>query len=116
MLLGLVAGDAALVWLLVSSIPRHTPIPIVIAALGIAVVTLLMAGLFMVNPNEGQVLQLFGKYAGTAKMQGLRWANPFLAKKKSERLIPFDFAPERVDAAANHRLHKHIATQAYQTT
>ena len=82
MLLGLVAGDASLVWLLVSSIPRHTPIPIVIAALGIAVVTLLMAGLFMVNPNEGQVLQLFGKYAGTAKMQGLRWANPFLAKKK----------------------------------
>ncbi len=27
----------------------------------------MLAGLFMVNPNEGRVLQLFGKYVGTAK-------------------------------------------------
>jgi regulator of protease activity HflC (stomatin/prohibitin superfamily) len=38
-------------------------------------------GLFMVNPNEGKVLQIFGKYAGTAREPGLRWANPFYAKK-----------------------------------
>jgi regulator of protease activity HflC (stomatin/prohibitin superfamily) len=38
-------------------------------------------GLFMVNPNEGKVLQIFGKYAGTARDPGLRWANPFYAKK-----------------------------------
>ncbi|MBV1908813.1 MAG: SPFH domain-containing protein [Kangiellaceae bacterium] len=37
-------------------------------------------GLFMVNPNEGRVLQLFGKYIGTVKTPGLRWANPFYAK------------------------------------
>jgi regulator of protease activity HflC (stomatin/prohibitin superfamily) len=42
----------------------------------------LLAGLFMVNPNEGRVLQLFGKYVGTAKMEGLRWANPFYSKRK----------------------------------
>ena len=42
----------------------------------------LTAGLFMVNPNEGKVLQLFGEYMGTAKEQGLRWANPFYTKKK----------------------------------
>lgn len=41
-----------------------------------------MGGLFMVNPNEGRVLQLFGKYAGTAKNDGLRWANPLYSKKK----------------------------------
>jgi regulator of protease activity HflC (stomatin/prohibitin superfamily) len=35
----------------------------------------------MVNPNEGKVLQIFGKYAGTAREPGLRWANPFYAKK-----------------------------------
>jgi regulator of protease activity HflC (stomatin/prohibitin superfamily) len=42
----------------------------------------LLAGLFMVNPNEGRVLQLFGKYVGTAKTEGLRWANPFYSKRK----------------------------------
>ncbi|MEW6051708.1 MAG: SPFH domain-containing protein [Candidatus Zixiibacteriota bacterium] len=41
-----------------------------------------LAGLFMVNPNQGQVMQLFGKYVGTAKQEGLRWANPLYAKKK----------------------------------
>jgi len=43
---------------------------------------LLLAGLFVVNPNEGAVLQLFGAYAGTVKIPGLRWANPFYTKKK----------------------------------
>jgi len=37
-------------------------------------------GFFMVAPNEGKVLQLFGKYIGTVKLSGLRWANPFYAK------------------------------------
>lgn len=39
-------------------------------------------GFFMVNPNEGVVLQLFGAYRGTARTEGLRFANPFYAKKK----------------------------------
>ncbi|MCX6829670.1 MAG: SPFH domain-containing protein [candidate division Zixibacteria bacterium] len=42
----------------------------------------LLGGLFMVNPNEGRVLQLFGKYVGTARMEGLRWANPLYAKRR----------------------------------
>lgn len=42
----------------------------------------MLAGLFMVNPNEGRVLQLFGKYVGTAKQEGLRWANPLYAKRR----------------------------------
>ncbi|MDH3399690.1 MAG: SPFH domain-containing protein [Chromatiales bacterium] len=47
-----------------------------------AIITLVCwFGLFMVNPNEGKVLQIFGKYAGTAREPGLRWANPFYAKK-----------------------------------
>ncbi len=38
------------------------------------------AGFFMVHPNEAKVLQLFGKYVGTAHDPGLRWANPFYSK------------------------------------
>jgi len=41
-----------------------------------------LAGLFTVAPNQGHVLQLFGAYRGTAREQGLRWANPFFTKKR----------------------------------
>ena len=51
----------------------------------------LLAGLFMVNPNEGRVLQLFGDYRGTVKTPGLRWANPFYTKKRiSQRVRNFE--------------------------
>ncbi len=43
---------------------------------------LLLLGLFVVNPNEGRVLQLFGKYVGTVKEPGLQWANPLYSKKR----------------------------------
>ncbi len=46
-----------------------------------ALLALLLRGLFVVQPNTGAVLQLFGHYAGTAREAGLRWANPFLTKK-----------------------------------
>jgi SPFH domain/Band 7 family protein len=39
-------------------------------------------GVFVLNPNEGKVLQLFGDYRGTARTPGLRWANPFLTKRR----------------------------------
>jgi len=38
---------------------------------------LILKGLFMVQPNEAKVLQLFGHYVGSARVAGLRWANPF---------------------------------------
>src|SRR5262245_60083300 len=40
------------------------------------------AGLFVVNPNEGRVMQLFGRYVGTVKQEGLRWTNPFYSKRQ----------------------------------
>ena len=43
---------------------------------------LLLAGLFTVQPNEGKVLQLFGRYVGTVREPGLRWANPFFTKHR----------------------------------
>jgi regulator of protease activity HflC (stomatin/prohibitin superfamily) len=49
-------------------------------ALASVIVAICWAGLFMVHPNEAKVLQLFGKYAGTAHDPGLKWANPFYAK------------------------------------
>src|SRR5688500_1995051 len=48
----------------------------------IVLVLFLIRGFFLVAPNEARVLQLFGDYAGTAKIPGLRWANPFFTRKK----------------------------------
>ena len=56
------------------------------------------AGLFMVNPNQAKVLQLFGRYAGTAKTQGLNWANPFFTKRPiSLRVRNFETAKLKVN-------------------
>ncbi len=52
---------------------------------------LLMMGLFLVNPNEAKVLQLFGNYVGTVKKPGLRWASPFYSKRRiSQRIRNFE--------------------------
>ena len=60
------------------------PSAVVVIALSLALVlnAFLFAGLFVVNPNEGRVLQLFGDYVGTAKKPGLAWANPLFTKKR----------------------------------
>lgn len=39
-------------------------------------------GFFMVAPNQGRVLQLFGRYVGSERSEGLRWANPLYMKAK----------------------------------
>lgn len=39
-------------------------------------------GFFMVSPNQGRVIQLFGKYIGTARDPGLRWTNPFFSTRE----------------------------------
>ncbi len=63
-----------------------------------ALIIFLLAGLFVVNPNEGRVLQLFGRYIGTAKDPGLRWANPFFTKRKiSLRVRNFETERSKVN-------------------
>ncbi|MDH3820817.1 MAG: SPFH domain-containing protein [Gammaproteobacteria bacterium] len=62
------------------------------------VVLICWAGLFMVHPNEAKVLQLFGKYVGTCHDAGLRWANPFYAKKSvSVRVRNFESGKLKVN-------------------
>jgi regulator of protease activity HflC (stomatin/prohibitin superfamily) len=38
-------------------------------------------GLTIVNPNTARVVQLFGRYQGTLKTEGLRWVNPFTRRR-----------------------------------
>jgi regulator of protease activity HflC (stomatin/prohibitin superfamily) len=54
---------------------------IVIIPLGILDI-ICLGGLFSVAPNDARVLQLFGRYIGTVRDPGLKWANPFFTKRK----------------------------------
>lgn len=59
---------------------------------------LFVCGVFSVNPNEGRVLQLFGKYTGTVLQPGLRWANPFYSKRRvSMRVRNFETGKMKVN-------------------
>ncbi|TXI49159.1 MAG: SPFH domain-containing protein [Lysobacter sp.] len=68
---------------------------------GCVVITLAgfgMSGLYMVEPNQAAVLNLFGKYVGTVKDGGLRWNSPFYAKKKvSLRVRNFESSKLKVN-------------------
>jgi len=64
-------------------------LPLLLAGLLVA------AGLYMLQPNEGALLLLFGAYKGTDRTPGLRWANPFFKKIKLS-LRARNLASERV--------------------
>ena len=81
-LVPLVAALAAIVYGFVLGVRNNDVWQVVgMAVLG-GLDIFLLAGLFVVNPNEGKVLQLFGAYAGTVKIPGLRWANPLYTKRR----------------------------------
>ena len=69
-----------------------------ICILLVPVIVVLLAGLFVVNPNEGRVLQFFGRYVGTVRDQGLRWANPLYTKRRiSLRVRNFETERSKVN-------------------
>ncbi len=43
---------------------------------------LLSAGFYMIQPNQGVAITLFGAYKGTDRHEGLRWIWPWMGKKK----------------------------------
>ena len=69
-----------------------------ICILLVPVILVLLAGVFVVNPNEGRVLQFFGRYVGTVRDQGLRWANPLYTKRRiSLRVRNFETEHSKVN-------------------
>ncbi len=58
----------------------------------------ILAGLYTIQPNQAAVLSLFGKYIGTVKDNGLRWNNPFYAKRRvSQRVRNFESGKLKVN-------------------
>ncbi len=98
MFLVLFAVAAATLYWLIGAIRAESGLEIAGSIVSMLLAVFLMAGLFVVNPNEAKVLQLFGDYAGTVNVPGLRWANPFYTKKRvSQRVRNFESARLKVN-------------------
>ncbi|MFJ2415156.1 SPFH domain-containing protein [Streptomyces brevispora] len=59
-----------------------------------------MGGVKMVAPGEARVIQLFGRYVGTIRSDGLRWINPLTSSRKiSTRVRNHETAALKVNDA-----------------
>ncbi len=96
-LLGILALDVTVLWLAV----EDTAVARIVMQVPWFFLTIfLLAGLFVVNPNQARVVLLFGRYKGTVKEQGLHWANPLLRKRKvSLRVRNFETERAKVNDA-----------------
>jgi regulator of protease activity HflC (stomatin/prohibitin superfamily) len=81
-LVGLPLVGAFLFWQFVVNVSHHAGGLAGACMAGVVFTLFLLTGLFVVNPNEARVLQLFGKYVGTAKTAGLAYANPLYRKRR----------------------------------
>jgi regulator of protease activity HflC (stomatin/prohibitin superfamily) len=91
------AGSVVLFVLGASASPPRATLMVLAVLIDLASVFLLI-GLFTVQPNQGRVLQLFGRYVGTVRDPGLKWANPLYAKHKiSLRVRNFETERSKVN-------------------
>jgi regulator of protease activity HflC (stomatin/prohibitin superfamily) len=94
----LLAALAGTIYWIVAAARSAHPILAVVGVLAMFVVFFLLAGLFILNPNEGAVAQLFGSYVGTSKSWGLRWMSPFYTRRTlSLRIRNFESAKLKVN-------------------
>ena len=77
----LFAAYVIVLGLLYFAILAKSPLSIVALVITLAVLIFLSAGFFAIQPNISAVLTLFGKYHGTVKSPGFKWANPLYLKK-----------------------------------
>ena len=77
-LIVLLLADAA--WF-VNSVQQRTVWAIIVAVIVFVAILIALGGFFTVAPNEGKVLQFFGRYVGTVRDAGPRWTNPFYSKR-----------------------------------
>jgi len=102
-LLGVLVVAALAAWLMVTGVQAMdagtgSPLRIVGAVLVGLLAFLSLIGLYTVQPNQAAVLSLFGRYVGTVKDNGLRWNNPFYAKRKvSQRVRNFESGKLKVN-------------------
>lgn len=97
-LLGLLLALALDILLFVLGIGNEVAWMIIVSSVLFPVILFLLAGLFAIPPNEARVLQLFGRYIGTAHDPGLRYSNPLYTKRRiSVRVRNFETERSKVN-------------------
>jgi regulator of protease activity HflC (stomatin/prohibitin superfamily) len=99
-LLAALAGGALFVLGVAAKASTGSPNLLLMLAgvLVVAAAVFILAGLYTIQPNQAAVLSLFGKYVGTVKDNGLRWNNPFYAKRRvSQRVRNFESGKLKVN-------------------
>ncbi|MGA5004959.1 SPFH domain-containing protein [Streptomyces koyangensis] len=81
-LLGLIAGVALIALGAAAEASGAKAVLIIVGILVGIGAFLAMCGLNMVAPGEARVVQLFGRYRGTIRTDGLRWVNPLTTREK----------------------------------
>lgn len=98
MLFVLLALTALLAWGFMVAVSGHGRLGVGICAILSIALALLWCGFFTLEPNQGAVLTLFGRYVGTSRDTGLRWTNPFYSTKKiSLRVRNFESSKLKVN-------------------
>ncbi|MCX5194664.1 SPFH domain-containing protein [Streptomyces sp. NBC_00249] len=85
LLLGLLGTAAGVALVVLGATADGVALQATLIPLGILLVvaqTVALTGLNMVAPGEARVVQLFGRYRGTVRTDGLRWVNPFATRRK----------------------------------
>lgn len=92
-----------------------------LAFAGIVALVLIAPGFYMLQPNQGAAITLFGAYRGTDRVTGLRWLWPWLVRKKvslrannlvSEKLKVNDLRGNPIEIAAQVVWRVHDTAQA----
>ena len=80
LLIALVALAAVI---LGASLIRANPrLGVPVLAVAMLALVLIVAGFYMLQPNQAAAITLFGDYKGTDRTPGLRWVLPWHARKK----------------------------------
>lgn len=96
----LLAGIAVSITGLVYGARADNPLQIGVSVALLVTFCFMMAGVFVVNPNEAKVITLFGRYRGTEKRDGIWYANPFTVRRRiSLRVRNFETAKLKVNDA-----------------
>ncbi|MFD7439084.1 SPFH domain-containing protein [Streptomyces sp. NPDC059861] len=85
LLLGLIGLLGGIAMIVSATTVAGTGLKATLIVLGILVAIsafVAMCGLNMVAPGEARVVQLFGRYRGTIRQDGLRWVNPLTSRTK----------------------------------
>jgi regulator of protease activity HflC (stomatin/prohibitin superfamily) len=91
-----VAGIALFIW----GLAAGQAVLVVLGVLLFLVGTIAAAGLTPVSPGRARVLQILGRYAGTIRIDGLRWVNPISQRKEiSTRIRNHETAVAKVNDA-----------------